>query len=172
MATLILEDGTGVAGANTYALLATVETYHTDRANTAWTSVVYDDPKVAAILRAMSYLEAQPWVGQPLNIVGWSSGQSLQWPRGYVMMDGYDWPTDEVPPKVVQALCEAALVELSKPGALSVALERGGAVKREKIDVIETEYFDGASSKTQYTAITQALRGLVMSSNSVQLVRV
>lgn len=171
MCALIVETGAVVAGANTYASLATVDAYHLARNNTTWTG--YDEVKESAILRAMDYIEAQKWLGMaysgPVGGVGY---QPLQWPRVDVYVGGFELAYDEIPPKIISALCEAALVELVTPGALSVALERGGAVIREKVDVIETEYAPGAPATTVYQTIRQQLRGLVAGGNAIQLVRV
>ena len=170
---LIIETGGIVPGANSYASLATVSAYHLSRNNAAWAAETHDEVQEAAILRAMDYIEAQNWLGAPYDgPVGGTGYQPLQWPRIDVYVGGFEWPNTQIPPKVISALCEAALVELVTPGALSVALERGGAVIREKVDVIETDYASGAPATTVYQAIRQQLRGLVGSGNTITLVRV
>lgn len=170
---LIIEDGSIVANANSYASLATVDAYHLARNNTAWAAEAHDEVREAAILRAMDYIEAQNWLGMAYSgPVGGTGYQPLQWPRIDVYVNGFEWPNTQIPPKVISALCEAALVELVTPGALSVALERGGAVIREKVDVIETEYASGAPAVTVYQTIRQHLRGLVAGGNAITLVRV
>lgn len=170
---LIIETGGIVPGANSYASLATVSAYHLSRNNAAWAAETHDEVQEAAILRAMDYIEAQNWLGMaysgPVGGVGY---QPLQWPRVDVYVGGFELAYDEIPPKVISALCEAALVELVTPGALSVALERGGSVIREKVDVIETEYASGAPAVTVYQTIRQHLRGLVAGGNAIQLVRI
>lgn len=168
--TLLVEDGSGVAGAVTYADIPAVDAYHEARGNTAWNEAE-DTVKSAAILRAMNWLEAQSWIGLPVNLVGSKAGQSLQWPRIGVVLNGYDWPSDEIPPGVTNALCEAALIEVTEAGALAPELERGGRVQTEKVDVLSTTYADNAPAGTVYRALQQALAGLVMSTNTVRLVR-
>lgn len=163
--TLIIEDGSGVVSANSYASATDVTAHHTARGNTAWTGT--DAAKEAAILRAMDYIEGMPWKGQKL-----AYANALEWPRMNVVdRSGYTIPTDAIPQGVILALCAAALVELVTPGALAPALERGGMVKREKVDVIETEFMDGAPSSTTYPAIMVPLKGLVGAGNVVELVR-
>lgn len=163
--TLIVEDGSGVANANTYADLATVTAYHAARGNSGW--LASSEDAEPAILRAMDYVESLPWKGQKT-----AYANPLQWPRlNVVDRSGYTVPGDAVPQGVILALCAAALVELVTPGALAPALERGGMVKREKVDVIETEYMDGAPSSTTYPAIMAPLKGLVGAGNVVELVR-
>lgn len=163
---LIVETGAVVAGANTYADIATLDAYHLARGNTAWENAEAE-AKEAAILRGMDYVESLPWKGQKS-----AYANPLQWPRiGVVDRSGYDVPANTVPQGVILALCAAALVELQTPGALAPALERGGMVKREKVDVIETEFMDGAPSSTTYPAIMAPLKGLVGAGNVVELVR-
>jgi hypothetical protein len=166
---LVVETGSIVSNANTYASLETVTTYHTTRGNSGWLESSEDAEP--AIMRAMRWLESRPFVGSPLYVVGSSTGQPLQWPRVAVYMDGLQWPSDEIPPGVISALCEAALIELEEPGALAATLERGGQVKTEKVDVLSTTYFEGAPVGTVYQVLQQALSGLVKSGNVVRLVR-
>ena len=78
MATLIVEDGTIVAGANTFVDVATVLTYATDHGDTTW-ALSTVAAQTSAILNAMIYLEAKPFKGYPST-----SDQSLVWPRGGV----------------------------------------------------------------------------------------
>lgn len=163
--TLIVETGAVVPSANSYVSLADAAAFHTARGNTTWTGA--DAAKEAAILRAMDYIEGMPWKGQKTAYTN-----PLQWPRlNVVDRSGFAVPADSVPQGVVYALCAAALVELATPGALAPAMERGGMVKREKVDVIETEFMDGAPSSTTYPAIMAPLKGLVGAGNVVELVR-
>lgn len=164
---LIIEDGSIVAGANSYASLSVVDAYHAARGKTEWAGD--DVAKEAAILRAMDWLEALPFLGAPTKgagMVGISGYQDLQWPRA-----GFAWGTDVIPGGLVRALCEAALVELQSPGGLAPELERGGMVKQETVDVLTTVYMDGAPFSTTRQQIMQHLRGLIGSSNVITLVR-
>lgn len=165
MCALIVETGAVVANANSYVSVADAAAFHTARGNATWTGT--DAVKEAAILRAMDYVEGMPWKGQKT-----AYANPLQWPRlNVVDRNGQDVPADSVPQGVVYALCAAALVELVTPGALAPALARGGMVKRKKVDVIETEFMDGAPSSTTYPAIMAPLKGLVGAGNVVELVR-
>lgn len=165
MCALIVEDGSGVANANTYANLATVTAFHAARGNGGW--LASSEDAEPAILRAMDYIESLPWKGRRAIL-----SSTLEWPRVDVLdRSGYPVLANVIPQGVILALCAAALVELVTPGALAPALERGGMVKREKVDVIETEYMDGAPSSTTYPAIMAPLKGLVGAGNVVELVR-
>ena len=167
---LIVETGAVVANANSYASLDTVTAYHQARGNSDWLHSSEDAEP--AILRAMDYLESLPWIGKEYDgPVGATGHQPLQWPRVRVVVNGYTWGCDEVPPQVVKALCEAALIELGNPGALAPELERGGMVLSESVDVISTTYASGAPAGTAYNKVKQHLRGLLCSSNVMRLER-
>ena len=162
-----LETGSIVLGANAYVDVAEFAAYHTDRANT-YTAT---DPQIqAAIIKATAYIDSKyrsRWKGQRVSVL-----QTLQWPRYYVMVDDTDGAyvdSDSIPRAVKDAVCEAALRSLTS--TLAPDLERGGRVKREKVDVIETEYMDGSPSTTTYQIIDQLLNGLLKPSGSVELVR-
>ncbi len=154
---MIVEDGTGLATSDSYVSVAEADAYHAARANTAWAAAL-TAAKEAALVRATSALDgiySARWPGARSN-----ETQALDWPRSTAWdRDGY--PLVLVPTAIKHATCEAALVELVKSGALSAALERGGAVVREKVGPIETEYAGNAPAATVYPAIKQALARIV-----------
>lgn len=80
--------------------------------------------------------------------------QERAWPRTGATAYETDIPTDAVPERVVIASYTAAWYEANNPGGLSVAATAAGAVKREKIDVIETEYFAGSGNAVQDATVT------------------
>jgi len=160
MATLIVEDGSIVANANTYVDVAFVDTYATDHGLPLWTGTA--DEKNAAILNAMTLIESKPYKGYPSF-----KGQELVWPRQGVTLYGWDVDFDDIPSRVTSAQAEAAIRAITSP--LSPDLCRGGGIKREKVDVIETEYFAGASNSTTYPVIDQLLAPLLKSSTKLVL---
>ncbi len=99
----------------------------------------------AAILRqrASDYIDGlyeARFVGQrtdPLN-------QERAWPRTGAAVASTALPADVIPPAIERAAYAAALYEAQNPGSLSVSVSRSGAIKREKVDVIETEYATGS----------------------------
>ncbi len=162
--TLIIEDGTGVDNANSYVSIDDCDSYHDGLGNTGWTGD--DAVKQSAILRAMAWLESQPWKGRKLDY-----SNALSWPRADVVdREGYVVPEDEVPDGVVKALCEAALIEIESAGILRPSLERGGQVKSESIDgAVSVTYKDSAPVTTQFYAIQGYLGGLVKSTNMIMV---
>lgn len=107
--TLIVEDGTGLANADAYASLSTVDAYATARGLSAWTGA--DAIKEAAIREATVYLDASyDWTGAILKTT-----QALAWPRsGAIDREGR--VITGLPRRLVEACCELAVMKLS--GAL------------------------------------------------------
>lgn len=162
---LSIEDGTIVAGAQSYVSAAEATTYHTARGNTAWTGT--DAVKEAALRKAAQYLDGHycnRFKGtkyQPLD-------QNMQWPRIGVVIDGFVLDVTAIPQRLKDAQCELALIALSADLAPSVA----AGVKREKLDVLETEYFAGApAGTTVYTAVNNLLADLLKPLNACDAVR-
>lgn len=162
---LIIEDGTIVAGAESYVTAAEATTYHTARGNAAWTGT--DTVKEAALLKAAAYLDGHycnRFKGskyQPLE-------QTMQWPRAGVFIDGHLLDAYTIPQRLKDAQCELALIALSADLAPPVA----AGVKREKVDVLETEYFAGApAGTTVYTVVNNLLADYLRPLNSRDVVR-
>jgi hypothetical protein len=145
---LIVEDGTGRSDAESYASVADCDTYHSNRGNAAWTGDAA--AKEAALREATAFLEDKYrglWRGRRCH-----ETQRLHWPRyGVVDQDGFTIDFDIVPIEVKDALCEAALRAIA--GNLTPDLDRGGEIKRQKVDVIETEYKDNAPAGKTYQEI-------------------
>ena len=163
----VVEDGTGLADATSYASVAEADAYFSDSGVATWTGI--DAVKQQALVRgtrALDGMYASAWPGRKVR-----GDQGLEWPRiDAVDMSGYT--LDEVPRAVKAATIEAALVELLTPGALSPSLDRGGAIIREKVGPIETEYASNAPADTVYATIRQALASIVPAGGgSVRLVR-
>jgi hypothetical protein len=152
------ETGDIVPNANSYVTVAEADSFHADRGNTAW-AATDTSMKQAALIKATDYIEQKydgKWKGEPVV-----PHQSLSWPRENV-------PTvssDEIPAKLKQAVCILALEAITED--LNPTLARGGLVKREKVDVIEVEYMDGASGQTTRPAIDGLLRGLLSLSSGI-----
>jgi hypothetical protein len=99
-----VEDGTVVAGANSYVSLAYANTHHTDRGNTAWTGA--DSAKQACLIRATDYVDKR--FGLLFKGRRKSNDQSLEWPRVEAWRaDGFEIP--EMPDQLLKAVSEYAL---------------------------------------------------------------
>jgi hypothetical protein len=153
---MALDATIGGANADTYGTIAEADAYFTGRGNSTWTGT--DAVKEAALRTAAAYLDnvyQGKWKGLRVNEL-----QARSWPRVDVLdYDGFYVSSLIIPRQVKNAQFEAALLLLT-----GVALEGtiNRAVKREKVDVIEVEYSDGAALTAQYPQITNWLNGLVI----------
>ncbi len=75
--------------------------------------------------------------------------QELGWPRTGARVNCVQAiPDDAIPPAVVNASYRAAWLESSAPGTLAGPAPTPGArVKRQKVDVIEREFFDDGKAE-------------------------
>jgi hypothetical protein len=126
---LVVEDGTGLANAESYLSVDDATVYHTKFGNAGWTGEV---PVLErALRRATQYLDAEyRYKGCKLNTT-----QALQWPRDSSTMSclGLTWPVA----KLQQACAELALRALS--GSLYTD-QSDAAVKSESIGPISVTY--------------------------------
>jgi hypothetical protein len=148
----IPEDGSIVAGANSYVSLSFADTFHTDRGNTAWTG--NNEAKQAALIKATDYIE-QVYNGRWKGILV-DDAQALSWPRY-----GAGPETDEIPTALKQAVCILALESIGGD-ELNPVLDR--AIKREKVGPLETEFMDGTTRGKTRPAISGLLRSYVTGS--------
>lgn len=163
---LVIEDGSGRADAESYVGVSDCDAYHAARGNAAWTGE--DDVKEAALREATAFVEDSYrglWRGVRAK---W--GQALAWPRfGVVDQDGFQIASDQVPALLKSAVCEAALRAIQAD--LTPDLDRGGQVKRQKVDVIETEYKDDAPAGRTYPEIENKLSCLLVNPYVMQATR-
>lgn len=116
-----------------------------------------------ALVRASSYIDGAYRSSFP----GYKTGrrdQALEWPRSDATdASGYPLAYDAVPIEIENATYEGTIRELASPGSLAPDVAAGGGqVKRERIDVIDTEYFSNGSTYATFTSITQALGSLLV----------
>lgn len=109
------------------------------------------DAPSLAILRARgsAYIDAayEPqWTGYRTDF-----GQDNAWPRtGAKYNCVIDVATDIIPAAVITASYRAAYLEAVTPGVLVGPVQSGPRVKRQKVDVIEREFFDDGSAPTGF----------------------
>lgn len=170
--TLILEDGTGLATANSYGSVAEADTYFADRPtqNTTWAAKSTAEKEEALIL-ATSYLDAEygaDWIGRKQSLE-----QALDWPReDAVTRDGFS-VSSSVPTRLKRATFEAAF--LSAPVGtvtlLPTITSPAAGIKRikQKADVVEQEIeYSGAGAEQlpKFPAIDGLLQTLTGASGS------
>ena len=155
---LIVEDGTGLADAQSYISVVDADTYHSERGNADW-AAADAAAKEASLIKATEYLDGKygnRWLG-------WrrSSTQALDWPRDDVL-DELGTEYTGVPRKLAQATTVVAL-KVIQGADVSPDLDRGGKVHSESVGKITTVFQTGAPAQTLYTAVSRLLTGLVRS---------
>ena len=134
---LIIEDGTGVANANSYATDAELKAY----ANLRGKSVPATQPERESLLiLAMDYIESYR---KQFKGIKTDYTQSLQWPRVDAYIDGYQVDSASIPQELKNAQMEAALI-----GNSTALLQTGSTsnLASFSVDGVYSEtYFNGGS---------------------------
>jgi len=150
---LIVEDGTGVAGAESYISVADADQYHSDFGNTEWAAKTTEEKEIA-LRKGTQYLDVKYlWYGCKAD-----EDNSLEHPR-----DNNGLPDD-----IKKATAEAGLKSLSF--SLLADVLPGNDVKREKIAVVEVEYNDNRASGPSFTVIDGLVAKFSYSGNVIRKV--
>lgn len=139
---LIIEDGSGIAGANSFATVAEARAYGSAR---GLVFPALDATVEAALVNAADFLETfqARYKGSKTD-----AANALAWPRKGVFLysSATEFPNDEIPTLLKNAQCQLAF------DATSTTLQPsyvGQEVKRKKVDVLEIEYAEtGTGSAT------------------------
>lgn len=134
-----------IVGTNSYVTEAELQAYATDGGDTIATADLS-----ALLIKAMRYLGQQNWKGEKTDPL-----QALAFPRD---------PDTVVPSAIKQAQMVLAMQYDAGNDPLANV---GRAVKRKKIDVIETEYMDNAANTVTFTQVNNLLKPYLASSVSV-----
>jgi hypothetical protein len=172
--TIIIEDGTGVATAESYLSVADADSYHAARGHLDWDALDTEDKEIY-LRQATDYLTQAyrlRWKGYRTH-----STQALDWPRANVQLPDVSFtyagygayvPFNQVPTEVQRACAELALKAVDGP--LAPDIER--SVSREVVGPIDITYDPAAPLVTRFRAIDLLLAPLLAgSSNTLQLVR-
>lgn len=145
---LTVEDGTGVSDAESYASAATVVAYWAARPHSSFATTVAAASTAnveGAARESTAYMDAT-W-GREYRGIRRGFVQGREFPRTGALDDA-GYPLPDLPQCVVDAVCELTARALSD--ALADDLDRGGAVRRERFDTVEFEYFEGAKAGKDY----------------------
>jgi hypothetical protein len=165
---LIVEDGTGIANAESYCSVAQASAYHGARSTAdAWANL--DTPTQESNLRtATDYLTqmyTMRWAGKRRYLA-----QSLDWPRwGVPWPNGYALfrPDGVMPPELISATAELALKAASGP----LMDDLGREATSESIDVIHVTYQPGSNRQTEYASVALWLRPLLIYNAGIPITR-
>jgi hypothetical protein len=141
---IIVEDGTRVPNANSYATIAQADSYFGSVSNAAWLALTLA-AKEAALVLGCQFIDNQQIY--PYNGTRQTFTQNRQWPRtgAAYWATAPAVPESVIPSDVVLANIIAA--GASAAGLLPASVAGGQEVKREKVDVIEIEYFHSNQGK-------------------------
>lgn len=161
---LIIEDGTIVSGANSYASAITVTTYLQDRYGASNVFVASTTAvKEQYILQAMDLIEhryIESWKGDRVSI-----SQVLAWPRSGVHVDGVLISSTSIPSRLIAAVAELAK-RLADGIDIYPDLPTEGDTKREKVGPIEVEYRDFSQNPLNpWLIVNDILRSLLQGSD-------
>src|SRR5882724_1128998 len=151
---LIIEDGSLVAGAESYVSAGDARAYALKRGIT----LSADDADIeVALVKSMDYLESfANYKGQKVETT-----QALSWPRQWVIIDtmfltgswfsewdtwgglvaGDFFPSDQIPPHLISAQCQLA-IEVNNGVDLMPTILGGPFLTMDKVDVIESRFSD------------------------------
>lgn len=160
---LIVEDGTGLANADSYLSVADADTYHSNLGNTSWGALSTPN-KELALRKATKYLDHRyfyRWRGARSY-----RQQGLDWPRYQVIdRDGYLLDFDELPQALKNATAEAALIASSEDLEPDVAADDSGSLSSEMVKVgpveISQAYVGGKSTVKTFTKVARELQRLL-----------
>ena len=153
MATIVVEDGSQVSGANSYVSEAELATYAADRGVTA------SGTAAVLLIQAMDYIESQPFIGKKFT-----DSQALLWPRYGVYVYGYYVDTDSIPTLLKEAEMEVALgIDAGNNPLASEAR----MTLREKVGPLDITYSPGSRTATYLKAAETKLEKLVGSGKGI-----
>jgi hypothetical protein len=165
---LIVEDGTGLANAESYISEADADTYFTAYTGTTeattWAAATTAG-KEAALRIATQYLDVT--YGHRWRGVKGSSTQALSWPRDNATDDdGFAIDDESIPVNLERATAEVGARHLADTSILLPDVDTSRSIKSErvKVDVIEEEieYVGQKPTASSFPKVASLLRGLLV----------
>lgn len=159
---LVVEDGTGLANAESYITVAAAATHHANLGNVAWAALASDTIREQLLRQATAYMGQAyrtRWLGYRK-----STAQALDWPRVTVVIDEYTWISSEIVPTDIANACADLALRAATSG-LNPDLTRG--VVRKKVGPLETEYDPNSPQSVRFRAIDMALAPYLMGSSAM-----
>ena len=145
---LVIEDGTGLANADSYIDVIFADAYFLKRGITQWAGLTN---KESLIIRAMDYIENN-YTYQGTKLV---STQSLQFPRLICGETVY-------PIALKNAVCELAL----KSNEEDLLADTDKTTIREKVGTLEVEYDPNQDNIKSYNYVNKLLAPYLVSTSS------
>ncbi len=147
---IIVEDGTGVANANSYVSEADLITYAAARGVTILPANTEE-----FLIRAMDYIESRSFKGLKLR-----QDQELQWPRTDVVIDSFLNRSDNIPDELINGLNETTLAINNGEDPLADIPRVQQSVT---VGAISVDFKEGSTAITTVRKINAALRKVLRS---------
>ena len=164
---VVITETVGSATANSYATLVEADAALEGRLNATLWDAATDDTKNRALVEAQVELQTLPWRGSRTDDV-----QALAWPRQYVTNPDAsqdadigdtgtpEYADDAIPDRVTRAQIELAF-QYVVAGTTDLAMPNATeGLKRKKTDVLEREYFEGATTTRGLSRFPRVWRDL------------
>lgn len=161
---LVIENGSIVAGAESFATAAELVTY---AANFGRVIPANTTAQESLLRRAALQMSAMPWKGSLVSEV-----QALSWPRYNVMRDDWLVPSNTIPAQIKAG--QMALAAEIHGDDLAPPELRTGAVESEKVGPISTTYAKAESYAAKPAATRQSYAQFgpfLCPSNQIKLAR-
>lgn len=152
---VIVETGTGNILATSYVSEADLSTYASAR------GITLVGNTTSLLIQAMDYLEAQQYIGLKVKD---NLTQVLQWPRSYVLIDGWYTPFNTIPYQLPKAQCAIACAIDAGNGPL-IDLPR--RTKSEKVGDLEVVYANGSPALVINRIIANELHKLLINGGGI-----
>lgn len=152
--TLVVEDGTIVAGANSFVSEAQIVAYALARGVTLPFATNQEQDAVAVLgIQSMDYLWVMPWKGEVVD-----ADQTTPWPRKNINTP--TWPDNRIPAAVIEAQLQLTL--LSNGGMELIPTHTGtGYLIKERIGPIENVYSEKVGVSTDGLPILPGISALL-----------
>lgn len=157
-ATIIVETGEIVTGANSYVSVAELNTYASNR------GITIAGTEEDLLIKAMDVIEAYDYIGVKRERL-----QSLQWPRLQVLVDGYYIDSNVIPTQLKNAQCEAAIAIDAGNNPLN-PVEKD--VKSETVGDISVVYKDSSAPATIVKTILNSVKKLLRNGDNANTFKV
>lgn len=169
---LVTENGSGLADAESYISVADATAYHAARGNAAWAALASDTIREQALRKATDYLGQMyrdRWTGYRV-----STTQALDWPRyeaprrdlpGNAYYAYY--PSDAVPAEVAKACAELAL----RAAAGELVEDEDQRIAAVSAGSVSVTFQPGSSPRKGYPAVDGLLRAVLKSGGGIAMVR-
>lgn len=154
-----------VVGTDVYLSVADADTYWVNKNNSVWSAASTAD-------KEKSLREATQYIDNAFEFIGTQiTTNVLAFPRNNVTIvqgnfAGVTYDSTTTPPQIEDACAELALEALS--ARLVAVKDRGGLIKKEKVDVVvEIEYMDFAPSGKSFSFVTMLLKPLLTNGGGI-----